>query len=478
MIWNNDTPTILYGAAYMGTLVYKILQGEANIIAFADRRADEIKNYLGYPVWAPDSGSFNDAIKASAVVIICVKNIFEHETIAQYLANNGFLHVVFCPVDGSSHAYRSDDERNALTRLYHALTEGGFSLPCQVPPMQGLFSQCYSDTTVINKKDGTVTVYIPTVFCYTRQNRGDMLRDIPIMSLFPYFELFGYFDGELGKNYKNYLDFVKLLAEESGTYERTERWAANVIDNRRMVYERMNFSGGLDADFFVDRAVTADWNQSGGYFNLNSGKHRAAYLIHQKIIYIPLKITELDYESYLNQTVVMEITEYLIRENAMELPYPVWHPYLANIPYCPNSNFYNIFCKFAQWLSKNLYRDRDKIGYYGISVLDDTDILVPFSRCLSKLGCAVERSKSANTFDLLVDKLYHVNIGPQTNQKYDVVIAYGENIEQWRSRAGYGLFLLPTESDCANLAFDAMGRCFAKGHEFVCAAGRMGQNAN
>ena len=473
MIWTKETPVVLYGAAHVGTQVYKHLSGAANIIAFADKRADEIKMFMELPVYAPGSDQFTDEIKISSIVVVCVKNVFDHENITQELIGSGFSHVVFCPTSGSNFVYREDKERNALMELYSALTEGEFMLPRKVPAAQGLFVRGFSDNALIRREEGVVTAYVPAVFCYTRFNKGELLRDIPIMTLFPYFELFDSFDGNPEKGDWSYLEFAKLLAKETGCFETTDRWAKNVIDSRRMVYERIRAASELVSDFFVVNAITADWNPLGGYFNLNGGKHRAVYLIHKKNMYIPLKLTEPDYECFLNLAALAELTAYLRNEHVTELPYPVWHPYLANMPYSPKSNFYNLLCAFTRWLSKNLYLDRRKTGYSGITVLDCTDALLPLSRCLRKLGCAVTCEKTSDTFDFLVDDLYReTSAGPTMAGKYDVVLAYGEDMEQWREVADYGLFLLPHESEGVEAGLDVIGQCFGKNRAYVCAVGK------
>jgi len=493
--WDSETRVLLYGAAHVGTQIYKRLSGQINIIAFLDKRADEIAEYMGLPVYAPSSDIVGADIKTSSVVVVCVKNIFEHEMIAQNLTDNGYKYIVFCPVNGSNATYRSGEDRDALTALYHALTEGGFTPPYAVPGAQGLFARSFRDSAVINRADGVVTAYIPSVFCYNRSDKGGIIRDVPMLSLFPYFELFQYFDGEPGAGYASYAEFARIFADESGAFDKTSGWMKNVIANRRMVFERMRVSSGLSPGFFIDQAVTADWNPAGGYFNLNSGKHRTVYLINRKSVYIPLKIKEEDYDSYNNTGAVAELCDYIINNNIAELPYPVWHPYFADMPYAPGGNFYNLLCAFTQWLSKSLYYDRRKTGYTGVSVYDETGVLAPFCRCLKKLGCTVDSRRRTGRLDMIVDRLYHI---PPRNQAGDlmgdrlynhmgdcapdrapdreiddpdVVLTYIGDMERWGGRAKYGLFLAENEG-FAKPGLEYIGRYYTTEHDYVCAAGK------
>jgi hypothetical protein len=234
----------------------------------------------------------------------------------------------------------------------------------------------------------------------------------------------------------------------------------------------MRVSNELAPDFFVSHAVTADWNASGCYFNLNGGKHRAAYMIHKKHMFIPLKLTKSDYEHFLNASALTRLAERLQNDVTLELPYPIWHPFFVNIPYSPDGNFFSLLREFTRWLSKNLYVDRRKIGYSGISVLDTTDVLFQFDRCLSVLGCAVTRELEVTAFDKCVDALYRTKTETSRGGQYDVLLSLGEPAEKWRDSADYGLFLLPRQHACAEWGLTEIGRYFINNREYICAAGK------
>src|SRR5690606_26252705 len=112
MMWTATTPIILYGAAHRGTMVSRYLRSGCNIIGFIDKRAAEIGVHEGIPVMSPAMAD------KQTLVIVCVNNIFEHESIALHLAAEGFGQVVFCPVDGSNMTWRSDEDRATMAKLY------------------------------------------------------------------------------------------------------------------------------------------------------------------------------------------------------------------------------------------------------------------------------------------------------------------------------------------------------------------------
>jgi len=405
MLWKNETPVYLYGAAGFGIKIYNNLHTSCNIVGFIDKRSDEVKNYLGLPVLDISYPSQHE--KKSSTIIICVKNIFEHESIFLSLLKNGFDYIVFLPVDESMYVYRSKTEREKLIALYNSISDGYFSLPSEIPPAKGLFRLNFIDSAVINKVDGLFTVLVPSPFVFNRPKGEGYLSDIPVLSLFAHIDAFKYFSGNPGVDCKDYMEIITLVAGEAGQFERTQRWKENVLDGRRMIFERMDVAAQLSPSFFIDHAVKAVWNASGKYFNMLSGKHRASYLIYKRYLFIPLVMTVDDYNSYLNMDASYKLYEYLDKNNIIELPFPVLHPFFCKIPFALKGNFYNLVYDFVYWLSKEQYYENGILGINGLSVFDSTGQMYPFLQCLYKLGCKVGSTAHANEFEQLVNCLYH-----------------------------------------------------------------------
>ena len=143
MMWTAHTPVILYGAAHRGTMVSRYLRSDCNIIGFIDKRAAEIGAHEGIPVMS------SAAADKQALVIVCVNNIFEHESIALSLAAEGFGHVIFCPVDGSNMSWRTEEDRAVMARVYNDIIDERLSLPTTVPELDGLFRPAYKDDALI-----------------------------------------------------------------------------------------------------------------------------------------------------------------------------------------------------------------------------------------------------------------------------------------------------------------------------------------
>ena len=239
MIWTNKTPVYLYGAAGFGTLVYNKLNDYCNLVAFIDERFDEIKSYLDLPVIHVTQPTQSE--KRESIVIVCVKNIFEHETITSMLIENEYEHIIFHPVNESIFAFRSVEERQVLIDSFVDITKGRLQQPCEIPSAKGLFKRHFADSAILkrNEDELKLTALIPSTFVFTRPRNDGYLSDLPILSLFSHLEMFDYLSGDVNADYKFYMDIVVKVANEAGDFEKTSRWQDNILKARQMVYERI-----------------------------------------------------------------------------------------------------------------------------------------------------------------------------------------------------------------------------------------------
>ena len=93
---DKSVPLILYGAATIGRLLYQYLTGQNfRVAGFMDTRADEIGELCGLPVFSVD----DDKVSRECVIIIAVKNVFEHERIAAELQKRGYYRMIYRPYE-------------------------------------------------------------------------------------------------------------------------------------------------------------------------------------------------------------------------------------------------------------------------------------------------------------------------------------------------------------------------------------------
>ncbi|MGH1448996.1 MAG: hypothetical protein ACRBBM_06150 [Pseudomonadaceae bacterium] len=403
MMWTTNTPVLLYGAAHRGTMISRYLRSDCNIIGFTDKRAAEIGVHEGIPVL-----SLTEA-ERSALVIVCVNNIFEHESIALNLAGEGFAAVIFCPVDGSNMAWRSDEDRLAMTRVYSDIIEERLTLPVTIPALNGLFHPAYKDDALVDVATDEVLAWIPALFACARRNGNGVFKDSPVLTLFPYLELFRWFDGELDATPDYYIDLYCRSAAEQFGIAQTPAWVENVLKSRRQVYERMRQTESIDPLFFVRQAVRADWNADESHFNMDSGKHRAAFLIHRKRPLVPLKLSSADYENYLNRPALDSLLDYMKQTHFSELPYPVMHSYFLKAPYRAESAYYELLLKLCRSLVLMNFKDAGRVSLKGVSLWTERPGLEPLVQALAILGCSIKYGYQASIFDLKVRQLYRIS---------------------------------------------------------------------
>lgn len=403
MIWTAETPIILYGAAHRGTMVSRYLRGRCNVTGFIDKRAAEITRHEGLPV-----SGVADADKA-ALVIVCVNNIFEHESIALSLATEGFERVVFCPVNGSNMAWRSADDRAQMARLHNAIIDEQLALPVEIPALSGLFHPEYKDDALIRSESGDVLAWIPAWLVCARRNGNGLFKDSPVFTLFPYLELFKWFDGEADASPDHYMDLYCRNAADQFGIAQTEAWVENVLRSRRQVYERMRQTESVDPLFFLNHAVSADWNSDESHFNMDSGKHRAAFLIHRKRSLVPLKLSNADYEAYLNRPALQALIDCMQRLNITELPYPVMHSYFLRVPYRAESAFYEALLKVCRVLVLKNFSETGRVSLRGARLRVESVDLEPLAQAFAVLGCSVSQLYQESEFDRAVRDLYRIS---------------------------------------------------------------------
>ena len=402
-MWTAETPIVLYGAAHRGTMVSRYLRGGCNVTGFIDKRADEIASHEGLPVTG-----VGDADK-SALVIVCVNNIFEHESIALGLAAAGFDRVVFCPVNGSNMSWRSAEERAQLARVHNDIIDEQLILPVEVPALTGLFHPAYKDDALISAELGEVLAWVPALLVCARRNGNGLFKDSPVFTLFPYLELFRWFDGEADATADHYMDLYCRNAADQFGIAQTAAWVDNVLRSRRQVYERMRQTESIDPLFFLNHAVKADWNSDENHFNMDSGKHRAAFQIHRKRSLVPLRLSSADYEAYLNRPALKALIDCMVRFNITELPYPVMHSYFLRVPYRAEGAYYETLLKVCRALVLKNFSETGRVSLGGVCLRVENADLEPLAQTFAVLGCSVRCAYQESGFDQCVRDLYRIS---------------------------------------------------------------------
>lgn len=293
--YNSDI--YLYGAAAIGCILYDLLSHQGYTVSgFIDKRFYEIHSLYTLPVLPIDSG----LIPKDAVIIVAVKNVYEHSRIAKILLECGFSKLIYrpypCLLDEGNHT------ENQINNAY-SLISGGMYIPgSPIPITFPLETETHPRNRAFLSQEGNlVTVLIPITALFTdKASSGNIQNaELPLLFLYPHIEFVKYVLGMEKASALPYLNYCENSARQINRFQITDAWRENVLQNRADVFQQMNLLFDLQYEFFIRNAPHVNWNPKRCYFNLCSGKHRTAFLAAKGKNYIPVKMDLKDYTQWL-----------------------------------------------------------------------------------------------------------------------------------------------------------------------------------
>ena len=364
---NKTSKVIIYGAATTGAIIYhNLIKLGFEVIAFIDKRADEIESYYDLPVWNLRQAETYFKKNDNVITIVGIKNVFEHEKTAKKLWEIGCSRIVFRPnkeIEG-----HGEIQDKALNIMYDQIMKG--ENPEEGYIIEGFEQFPLKDAAIIEEHDDYVIANIPRYYVFS-DNYSDkkiLWGNIPCLGLIPHIGLFKLFLGQDNEEYKEYMKFCREAALRSGGIVVSKAWEDSVYHNRLDVFNHMQYSWEHDRDFFIRNAVEADYNEK-GYFNIRSGKHRIVYMLVKGSRYIPLKIKKADYYRWNGEEKAIELNELLTDLNKDALPIILGNPYFYNYP-CNASNFYEeILVKVISLIYTRQYYEEERFDFTNKAVL-------------------------------------------------------------------------------------------------------------
>jgi hypothetical protein len=420
---------ILYGAASIGNIAKESLEKSGfSVIGYIDKRAFELSSYNDLPVWSLEDIP-KEYINSKTCVFISVKNVFEHEEIAEKLLEKGFQNVIYKPYSVLL-GYGTDSEYR-LAELYEELFLGKCIEEITLPPMTQ--SQILHDFALIRDENSTITANIPLEFVFTNDyQNGGMQKwgNVCILAFFTHINFFRFLNNQEDAKPDDYLqEYCVFTAKLQGNIQVTDAWKNNVLENRTQIYEQMKAAMDLDPDFFIRNAAEARWNDSKKYFNLISGKHRATFQAALGKKYIPLKISKEDYDLFLHSNEIKTIMQ-LLRETKQELLVP--HPYFYRGMFIKDRSEQHFLSWFARYYGEKLYRENNKICFEKLKIMDFSEDFGNFARFCKRLGCKVQRITSQGLLELQLNKLCYAEdiiYDKRINSENNIIIIEANIIE-------------------------------------------------
>lgn len=416
-----ETPIIIYGAASAGLKGYHSLRvlNYYNVIGFMDKRSDEIKYQYGLPVWNIDSIlPYN---KKELLVVVCVKNVFEHKKIANQLIKNHYNNIIFKPIQ----IMKQETEVNydAIDKNYNRIFNDAnpnmkYDLE-PIPLLENIEIYNYCDYAIISRNSDAVIANMPLSDIFVKMgNQEGFLQNehclCNVLALVPHIGLFKFFDGKDG-DIGAYLRFCissiqnskKMYGDDGGTITVTDAWINNIIRNRSIVFDNMSVDVEIDSIFFINHVPSCCLDKQ--YIVMNSAKHRAAFFIVKGKKYMPITIASDEYEKLLNLTVLQELTDFLKTNKIQELNAPIQHPCVYKYP-CKMANYYEMFINKVVFHIAEIFGWENNLKRFTVedSIMDGGAL----SRCLSKIGFNVRRiivDSTEKELCNILDKLFYVS---------------------------------------------------------------------
>lgn len=453
---NKTKKIFIYGAAAGGTILYQRMKANGyQVIGFIDKRAEEIRNLCGLPVYTAEQLCMKYASR-QFIVIIAVKNVFEHSRIARALIEHGIQNIIYKPYTVLK-GY-ADVRQQRLYDLHEQFICNGSCEEQNVFKAYNMEQQNAPKEYLIKKEAESQVVFLPLPLLFENKDIHKKNQERNVCFLYPHIQFFRFLQGEAEASPYYYVEYCETAAKKLGTFSITDAWRENVIRNRAEVFDQMNHAFLFQKDFFAQNAPNVIWNAN-GYFNLTSGKHRAAFFAARRLMYIPVRMTFEDAEKWFCEAKAKEVEKLLWEWGIYELKAPIEHPYFYQMPCTSENFFYGLLCALAERIGGIYYKSpvdniiyRKKIYIH----LDDSGFL---SRFFRRSGAFVYSNEQTDQkMEDMLDCLFGIStdLCISMEEKYDIAIIKIDHIDtlkQWeRKKMADICFVIGEEAIIGGLA--------------------------
>lgn len=399
---DSGTKFAIYGAQAQGKEILKILNMSGlKTVAFIDRKADEIQRRQGVIVYHP-----NYILKLlrkyrKLVVIISVSNVFAHMDIAEELLRAGVQYIV------CKNVYKQSNNAKIINDLYDKLTDprtDGLNKEIEIP----LFKEsiCEEKQSIDQCISGSITCQVPVelLFSMTKdyyleypeikdEKLINISTDRSILYYFIQKDLYQFWENGIGDNNYDYDQCLQLYLYQRrcmiGDLHADEKEERKHIQDRYNIYQNMLNLYNSNVSFFYDNPARVVWNKN-GYFNIQDGNNRVAFLLAKGWKAIPCMMSFVDYKKWVNEDSIAKVDSCIMAGDKWE--YPILHPnYFKKICFStPHAQ--NKLKKICEWLYVN------KIETRGLRILDIACRNGYWGQCLARMGAIVTAVEEDNKY--------------------------------------------------------------------------------
>ena len=401
---------LIYGAGSVGKVVSDTLdKAEIVIAAYIDKRANVIQESNNRPVFAPNQLDEVIKDKDNYVIIITIRNVFEHSSLAEYFASIGFNNIIYKPI--TILRGNKNEVQDSINQAYEQIT-GKFIVPQDEISCYEKEDFAICDFALQKEFEDDILVKLPAELLFSNTN-----LKIPVWSCQNFYsnyiavdlyEAFGNAHyGQMLDKVNQYVDRFALPGAKVMGVNTDGNWRQLIIDSRQKVYYEMEYKLWMDFDFFVQNSTKVGLRTGKGFELIASGKNRVSFLISKGYRYIPVRISKEEYQEYINIDAVDKIANYF-NTTSIEIFAPIPHPFFYRIDTVAPD--YPIECvkPIARFLAEQVYLENGKysFGKYCLAIgVNDEGYM---SRYFKMLGYGVYRIlKSNQEFCTMLDTMFY-----------------------------------------------------------------------
>lgn len=429
-----DKKIIVYAAGATSTILRSLFQNnDLDIYAYIDKRADEIKDVNGTPVYTLEMFLKKEQKKDDFCIIITPKNVFEHSEIANKLGKAGYHNLIFKPKE-----ILNGQENLKLLNIndvFDCLVTSK-SIPDKEIEEYHVGSKERNQQLLIKNIDNNYVVFwLPVEFLYSNISQKSIWSNINMCSHFPLIDLYKLFLGitqcaeDAIDNYIDYSSYGANLIQ----MKITESWRKNAIDTRLKIFYEMQNMIACYPEFFIKNCPEVEYVNDRHFNIISSGKNRMGFLIAKKYRFVPVKIKKESYEHWADNIHLRPVLSYLENNQIQKIDFEIAHPALMNYK-SKFPNYVQLWCtEVANRLVKILYKYKKDFVYYDWRIFDYSKDNGTIRRLLDEIGFHMFYKRNDNDIENLLDKAFPSNCSPilEMEEVYDAVIIDTRN-NNWK----------------------------------------------
>ncbi len=399
-LFDKESPIILYGAATIGCILDDHLTGLGyQIKGFMDSRAEEIESLHGKNVFS----LADESLSRDCVIILSVKNVFEHSRIADELVGRGFNRLIYRPY--ACLKGQGNEIENQINEAYDSLTDyKGDRVPFEgrLPLSQSSTNSLLKISGIVAEEELMITAYIPVTILFS--DKIPQVPEFSVLFMRPHLQFVKYILGIEGGESEAFIKYCREGASKVGGFETTASWENNVVRNQAEVYAQMNHMYNIEKNYFLEQAPCVRWNEK-KYFNLQSGKHRSTFLVAKGDNYVAVKMPKDDFNAWVQASTALEADIELRKQYKQGLSVPVENPYFYEYSCIEEQFWYQLVRTIMEKIAETEYQNSK------VNILLQQKFVVALSdsgfikRFLKRCGFEVAVWREADELERKLDKL-------------------------------------------------------------------------